>query len=387
MSRIEDALRAASIAHSTPGFVAMATWRGEPLFDGAFGSCAMDGATPMSTDTVFWLASMTKALTATAAMQLVEQGRVSLDTPLAPIVPELGAAQVVDSFDSAGAPRLRAPSRAVTLRHLLTHTSGHVYDMWNADFARASASLGVPSLGTGLNAALQAPLMADPGEVWEYGIGIDWAGKVIEAVSGQTLDAYLEDHVLGPLGMTSTAFVSSPQMTARAAGMTMRAPDGSIVPFDLPMNPSPEFWGGGGGLSGTAGDYLRFLQMVLNGGALEGVRVLKAETVAEMVRNQLGDIPIRKLTTAVPFLTHDLDLAGDAAAHWGLSWQINPQQGPEGRSAGSVAWAGLANTYYWADPAEQVAGVFMTQLLPFSDPDCLAMFKTFERAVYDEVRR
>ncbi len=386
MSRIKDTLADASRIHLTPGFVAAAMHKGQPLHLSAQGARDFGGETPMTPDTVFWLASMTKAITATAAMQLVEQGRIELDAPLGVILPDLAAAQVVDRFDNMGAPILRAPKRPVTLRHLLTHTSGYVYDMWNAEFARACDSLGVPSLGTGLNAALQAPLMSDPGEAWEYGIGIDWAGKVVEVVSGQTLDAYFQDHIFQPLGMTNTAFAPTADMASRAAGMTVRTPDGGIVPFQLPMNPAPEFWGGGGGLSGTAGDYLRFLQMVLNGGTLDGVVVLKPETMMEMQRHQLGDVRVRKLATAAPFLSHDLDLAPGSTAHWGLSWQINPEMTAEGRSPGSIAWAGLANTYYWADPVEQVAGVFMTQMLPFSDPECLAVFRAFERAVYDEVR-
>ena len=386
MSAIDQALRDAAAAHPIPGFVAAAVKDGTRIFEGAYGPRGPANPAPMSLDAVFWIASMTKAVTAVAAMQLVEAGRIGLDEPLGGRIPYLGEIQVLEGFDAQGAPRLRSPKNPVTLRHLLTHTSGLGYDMWNPSIAEYMAKAGVPSLGTGLDAALRLPLMADPGEQWEYGIGIDWAGKVVEAVSGQALDVYLAQHVFAPLGMADTAFLPTPAMQARQAGLAMRTPDGGLAPFDLPLNAQPEFWGGGGGLYSTLGDYLAFLQMILDGGAAPSGQVLKPETVALMSRNHIGDLPVRRLTTAMPFLTHDLDITDGAPAHWGLSWQINPEPGPHGRAAGSLAWAGLANTYYWIDPQSRVAGLIMTQMLPFADPAALAVLGAFERAVYAEIR-
>ena len=385
MSAIDATLRASSATHSTPGFVAAAVKNGEPVFEGAYGLREPSASAPMTADSVFWIASMTKAVTAVAAMQLVEAGRIGLDTPLGAVVPTLGGVQVLDGFEDDGTPRLRAPKTPVTLRHLLTHTSGFAYDMWNTQMGRYIAHTGMPGIGTGLNTALDLPLMFDPGEHWEYGVGIDWAGKVVEALSGQSLDVYLAERIFTPLGMTDTAFAPTPAMQARLVGMAMRTPDGGMAPFALPRNEAPEFWGGGGGLYSTVGDYLAFLQMILNGGVLNDARVLKPETVALMGQNHIGDTPVRKLATAMPFLTHDLDITGGEPTHWGLSWQINPKPGPHGRAAGSLAWAGLANTYYWADPQNRIAGVLMTQILPFADPNALALFADFERAVYAEV--
>jgi len=386
MNAIANAVSTAAAGLKLPGFVAAASHNGVSLFSGAFGAQAADAPDAMAEDSIFWLASMTKAVTAVAAMQLVEAGKLSLDAPIGDVLPVLGKAQVFDGFAADGSAKLRAPLRAMTLRHLLTHTSGHVYDMWNSEFAAAAKALGVPNLGTGLNAALDTPLMFDPGSNWEYGIAIDWVGKAVEAASGLTLDAYFERHIFAPLGMADTGFVPTPAWGERHAGLTRRLPDGSIAAFALGFPEAPEFHGGGGGLHATAADYLRFLQMILNGGSLDGARILAPETLAIMCANHLGDIALRTLPSANPMITLDLDLTGGARAHWGLSWQINPDAGANGRSAGSVAWAGVANCYYWADPAANVAGVLMMQMLPFADAQAQALFGAFERAVYTAVR-
>jgi CubicO group peptidase (beta-lactamase class C family) len=373
MGKIEERLEKVAASLSIPGFVAAATRDGAAICNLAVGQ---------RPDAVFWIASMTKAITAVAAMQLVEQGRLGLDDPLGPVLPLLDKVQVLDGFGPDDAPILRAPRRPVTLTHLLTHTSGYAYAMWNADVGRYCAKVGVPDMGSGLNKALELPLMFDPGERWEYGIGIDIAGKVVEAVSGQPLDAYFAEHIFAPLGMADTAFRPTPAMRERLAGMTMRTPDGALAPIDFALSADPEFWGGGGGLYSTAADYLAFLNALLNDGAGKHGRILDGETVKRMAAHRIGPVPLRRLTTAMPFLTNDLDLGFDGA-EWALSFQVNPKAGFHGRAAGSLAWAGLANTYYWADPTHRVAGVLMTQLLPFADPQVLSLFEAFERAVYD----
>jgi methyl acetate hydrolase len=370
---IEERIRRAAAGLTIPGFVASATRDGKPICDLAVGQ---------RPDAVFWIASMTKAITAVAAMQLVEQGRIGLDDPLGRILPLLDKVQVLDGFGPDETPILRAPKRPVTLEHLLTHTSGYAYAMWNADVGRYCAKTGLPDMGSGLNAALELPLMFDPGERWEYGIGIDIAGKVVEALSGQSLDAYFAEHIFAPLGMTDTAFRPTPAMRERLAGMNTRTPDGAIAPIDFAMSAEPEFWGGGGGLYSTAADYLAFLNALLNGGVGANACILKHETIKRMAAHRIGPVPLRRLASAMPFLTNDLDLGFDGA-DWALSFQVNPQAGKHGRPAGSLAWAGLANTYYWADPTHRFAGVLMTQLLPFADPQMLSLFEAFERAVYD----
>jgi CubicO group peptidase (beta-lactamase class C family) len=383
MPDIDVVLTEAAASYPTPGFVAGAVRDGKTVYRGAFGPRDLKGGAPIGLDAVFRIASMTKAVTAVAAMQLVEQGRIGLGQPLGDLARHLGAVKVFDGLDEKGAPKLRPPKRPLTLRHLLAHTSGFGYDMWNADLAGYTAGAGIPNIGSGLNVSLETPLMFDPGEAWEYGIGIDWAGKVVEAVSGQALDAYMVEHIFTPLGMVDTAFSPTPAMAPRLAGMNMRQADGSMAPFEFPAAEGvPEFWAGGSGLLSTLDDYLAFLQMVLHDGTWNGAQVLKPETLALMRRDHLDGAPIRRLSTAVPFLTRDLTIAAAAPADWGLSWLINREAGPNGRSAGSLAWAGLFNSYYWADPAAKTAGVWMTQILPFEDPNALAMFGAFERAVY-----
>ncbi|HLI80341.1 MAG TPA: serine hydrolase domain-containing protein [Candidatus Binataceae bacterium] len=378
-NRIAGGLRRAAESGDVPGVVAAAATADGVIFEGAFGKRSLATGAPMTADTVVLIASMTKAVTGACAMQQVERGRLSLDGDLAAIVPELGRVRVLEGFDAAGKPRLRSPKRAITLRHLLTHTAGYSYDMWNGDIVRYLEVTGTPSIMTCKNAALELPLIANPGEKWEYGISIDWAGKAVEAVSGQNLDRYMQENLLGPLGMTDTAFKIGDAQRRRLAGMHARTPDG-LVSIDMEIPQNPEFHMGGGGLYSTATDYLKFTRMILHGGTLNGVQVLRPETVATMSRNAMGDLVCNAMKTSVPSATNDVDFV--AGMKWGLSFMINPAQMPTGRSAGSLAWAGLANSYYWIDPIRKVTGVFATQILPFYDEKAVKAFEGFETAVY-----
>src|SRR6202012_176776 len=316
-------------------------------------------------------ASMTKAITAAAGMQLVEQGKLALDTPIGNVLPDLAAPQVLEGFDANGEPKLRPATKPITLRHLMTHTAGFAYNLWNGDVVQYLEKTGLPAVTTCKNDALKTPLMTDPGTRWEYGTNIDFVGKAVEAVSGKRLDAYLRDHIFPPLGMSDTGFKIGDAQRKRLVGMHQRNPDGSLstIPFELDQD--PEFHMGGGGLYGTAGDYIKFTQMILNKGRGNGDQVLKPETVAMMGQNHIGDLAMGKLTSAVAFATNDVDLFPEQVKKWGLSFIINTARTAEGRSPGSLAWAGLANTYYWIDPARDVAGVILMQLLPFVDRKCL----------------
>ena len=378
-TRIADPLRRAAEAGDVPGVVAAAATSDGVIFEGAFGTRDVATGAPMTTDTVVWIASMTKAVTGACAMQLVEQGRLSLDGEIAAVLPELGRVQVLEGFGPDGEPRLRAPRRAMTLRHLLTHTSGFTYDIWNADVARHMEAAGIPGIISCQNAALTTPLVFDPGEKWEYGISIDWAGKAVEAVSGQTLAQYMTENVLAPLGMTDTAFRIGEAQRQRLAKIHARTPEG-VVSTDTEIPQEPEFHMGGGGLYATVGDYLKFTQMILHGGSLNGARVLQPETVATMTRNAMGGLVCNPMKTAASDLSHDVDFV--AGMQWGLSFLINPQALPTGRSPNSLAWAGLANSYFWIDPTRRVTGVYATQLLPFFDPQAVRTFEAFEAAVY-----
>jgi methyl acetate hydrolase len=381
-AQIDQILRQKCEAKEVPGVVAMAATGNEVIYQGAFGKRDLSKDDPMTLDSVFWIASMTKAVTSAAGMQLVEQGKLSLDEPIGKVLPDLASPQVLEGFDAKGAPKLRPAKKPITLRHLMTHTAGFAYDMWNGDMVQYLEKTGTPGITTCQNAALKTPLMTDPGTRWEYGTNIDFVGKAVEAASGKRLDAYLHDHMFTPLGMNDTGFKITDAMRKRLVGMHARGEDGvlSTIPFELEQ--APEFHMGGGGLYGTAADYIKFTQMILNKGRGNGNQLLKPETVALMGQNHIGDLTMGKMTTAIGWATNDVDLYPDIVKKWGLSFLINTAKTPEGRSAGSLAWAGLANTYFWIDPARNVAGVILMQLLPFADGKCLEAFAGFERGVY-----
>ena len=341
-------------------------------FSGARG---VDNPAPMDAQTQFTIASCTKAITSVAALQLAERGLLDLDAPLGEFLPVLATPRVLTGFDAEGRPVTRPAVRPITLRGLLTHTTGLGYDFTSADLARCLALTGQSLMAMD---EPDLPLMFEPGEGWLYGVGIDWTGRLIEAVTGQTLDAFVEANILAPLGMADTQFFPDADHAARRASTHIRTPDGGFAPVPFGMPSSRHFMMGGAGLSSTAGDYMTFLAAILAGGA----PLLKPETFALMMSNQTGDRDVGGIKSANPFLTNDFEpLPGRVRRH-GLAGLINLDPVPGGRAAGSLAWAGLANCYYWADPASGVAGVLMAQLLPFADPGVLSTFEALERAAY-----
>jgi CubicO group peptidase (beta-lactamase class C family) len=381
-AQIDQQLRRMSDGGDIPGVVAIAANSSETLYQGAFGKRDLSRPKPMTVDSVFWIASMTKAITAAAAMQLVEQGKLSLDEPICKVLPDLAEPLVLDGFDADGTPKTRPAKSPITLRRLLTHPAGFCYDMWNADMVKYMERHGIPGIIGCQEAALRTPLASDPGTRWEYGINIDFAGKAVEAASGMKLDAYLRDNIFAPLGMTDTGFKIGEAQRQRLVAVHARGDDGSLSPIPFEVEQQPEFHMGGGGLYGTAADYLKFTQMILNKGRAGGSQVLKPETVAMMGQNHIGDLNVTRMNSAIPFATNDVDLYPGMDKKWGLSFLINTEKTPEGRSAGSLAWAGLANTYYWIDPSRDVCGVILMQVLPFADAKCLEAFAAFERGVY-----
>jgi len=381
-TQIDQILRQKCEAKEIPGVVAVAATGNEVIYQGAFGKRDLSKDDAMTLDSVFWIASMTKAVTAAAGMQLVEQGKLKLDDPIGKVLPDLASPQVLEGFDTSGAPKLRPAKKPITLRQLMTHTAGFAYDMWNGDMVQYLEKTGTPGIITCQNAALKTPLMTDPGTRWEYGTNIDFVGKAVEAASGKRLDAYLRDHVFTPLGMNDTGFKITDDMRKRLVGMHARGEGGVLAPMPFELEQAPEFCMGGGGLYGTAADYIKFTQMILNKGRGNGNVLLKPETVALMGQNNIGDLSMGKMTTAIAWATNDVDLYPDIVKKWGLSFLINTAKTPEGRSAGSLAWAGLANTYFWIDPARNVSGVILMQLLPFADGKSLEAFAGFERGVY-----
>ena len=372
-TKFEQAFAAANL----PGAVGMIVDRDGVRFSSVLGEADAVSHVPMREDTLFQIASMTKAITSVAAMQLVEQGRLSLDADIGAVLPDLADPQVLTGFAADGTPQLRAAAGPVTLRHLLTHTAGLGYFFIHPEVLGYFGAVGMPEPGS--LASIRMPLLFDPGTSWEYSVATDWVGQAVEAITGQTLGEYLAEHVTGPLGMTATAF--RPELPPGSAQVHVRTPEGGFA-----LNPAVlgggEFQMGGGGLSSTAPDYARFVRMLLRGGELDGVRVLQAETVAEMSRNQVAPLRAGAMGSAMPELAGPYDTFPDQHTGWGLGFLINPERGPNGRSVGSLAWAGIFNSYYWLDPVAGLGGVFMSQVAPFGDPGALAAFGALEAAAY-----
>ena len=375
---LADAVKSGAI----PGVVALAADANGLIYSGAFGQRGPTDPSPMALDTVFRIASMTKAVTSAAALKLVEEGRLGLDQAMREIAPQIGEAQVLTGFDTTGKPETRAPARAITLRHLLTHTSGYSYDLFNLKVGRYMEYHQLPSIATCKFDSLKAPLVFDPGQRWEYGIGIDWAGRIVEIVSGMKLSEYLHTHFFAPLAMDDTSFVLRPDMQARLVQAAARTPDGAVSPIDFEFPSDGDFHMGGGGLYSTGQDYLRFTRMILGGGALEGTRVLKADTVKLMGQNSIGEIVVPPFVSDNPAMALSADLFPGQIARWGLSFVLNTEDIPGCRAANSLAWAGVHNTFFWIDPTRQLTAVLMMQLLPANDPQVLGTLVGYEQALY-----
>ena len=346
-------------------------------------------AGPMTPDTVTWIASMTKAVTGTAAMQLVERGELSLDAPASSVLPNLAAAGVLEGFADDGQPLVRPARGPITLRHLLTHTAGFGYQYWSETLRRYQQATGTDSMTSGelVTLATPVPALFDPGERWLYGTSIDYVGRMVEEVSGQTLDRYFDEHICGPLGMDSTAFSLSDQMQARRAAIHTRRPDGSLTVAEAAPSPQPEHLSGGGGLFSTVEDYCRFLQMILGRGRRLGVEVLRPSTVDQMTANHIGDLRVVALLTAMPERSNDAEFFPGVAKTWGLTFQINEEPLPTGRPAGGLMWAGIANSFFWIDMHNQVAGTYISQQLPFGDARSYQLYADIETATYDHLSR
>ena len=365
-----------------PGVVAGLTDRDGSFYLGAAGVRDVGTGEPMGTDDVFAVFSTTKAVTGTTALQLVESGDLDLDAPAREYVPALADVQVIDGFDADGAPQLRPPRTDVTTRHLLLHTAGFGYDFFNETYARLAREHGQPSIVSATRAALATPLLFDPGTRWEYGSNIDWAGQVVEAITGKRLGEVMAERVFGPLGMHDTSFSLTDATRPRLAAMHKRLDDGSLVPNGMTL-PEPEIDMGGHGLHSTVSDYLAFIRMWLDDGAADsGEQVLAPETVRMAEQNHLGDLKVGMLPGVIPSLSNDAEFFPGQSKSWALTFMVNDEQAPTGRPAGSLAWAGLANLYYWIDRQNGIGGFWATQILPFADPASVGGYLEFETATY-----
>ena len=357
-----------------------------PLMMDSSGFNGPQSTVPIGPDTIFNIASMTKLVTTIAALQLVESGKIELDAPVNTYLPEMEGLKVLLGFDNAGDPFFEDAVRAPTSRELITHTSGYVYPFWNENAFMAQEKGLVPNFFGGGSEWLQAPLAFQPGTKWEYGIGIDWLGVLVEKISGKRLMEYFFDHIFKPLGMLDTFYEFPADKLDRSLGILPRI-DGILeAPKDAQPKPSApgsmDFYSGGGGLYSTMKDYGRIMTVMLNNGSLDGVRILKPETVEMMFQNQIGDLALAPIETQMPSLSNNCDLGFGSNAKWGLGFAIHPEGTRNGRSPGSASWAGLFNSYFWIDRQANIFGIVATQVLPFADDYGLLFLTDFERAVY-----
>jgi methyl acetate hydrolase len=378
---LDTSLRGAVERKDVPGVVALITDRDHVLYQGAFGVADVATGRPLTSDAMFRIASMTKPVTSVAMMQLVEQGRIGLDDPAEKYLPELAGLKVIESFDATtGDYRLRPASRPPTVKHFLTHTSGLAYPFTSAiwrDFKPRN----------GETYAFGGPLLFDPGERWHYSTSVDVVGRLVEVVSGQKLEDYFREHIFVPLKMNDTSYNVPEAKGPRMVAQQQRAGDKMDGAIEL-QKPQPGLTIaapiGGGGLASTADDYGRFMRMLLNGGTLDGARVLKSETVALMGQNAIGAVSVPALKAALP-RSADFTFIDDGKDKWGLGFLITTNQVPGKRSPGSLSWGGINNTFFWVDPTRGIAGVIMMQYLPFADAKALATYDAFERGAYQLV--
>jgi len=353
------------------------TWQGQ-VGNGAPGMAAGE-------NTVMRIFSATKSIGSTAAMILVDRGNLDIDTPVEEILPEFKDVQLLDGFDGAGVPKLRAPEVKATVRHLATHTSGLAYEFFCADALKYMTATEHPSILSGLKASMYYPLVFEPGSGWQYGIGIDWLGQVVEAVDGRRIDRFCGEEIFAPLDMTDTVFELDEEKNARLANLKMRGPDGDFGDFELAPPPNPEVYGMGHCLYSTASDYMKYLQMHLNKGAAGDGRIL-SEAVAERMRdNHIGDLRIGKVLTLAPEISADFEPFPDTPKTHSFGFMRNEEDVPGMRAAGSQGWAGVCNSHYWFDPQNDVRAVLFTQSLPFVEDRFMKLYEDFERAVYADV--
>lgn len=379
MSELDTVIREAVSNQDAPFLVGMTGNADGVTWSGAAGE--RSPGQEATVDTVFRIFSMTKAVGSTAAMILMDRGQLSPDAAVESILPEFGELKVLEGFGSDG-PKLRAPRTKATVRNLATHTSGLVYEFWNADMPRYMEATGHPTILSGLAASLSYPLQFDPGERWDYGVGIDWLGRIVEKVDGRRIDRFCQEEIFDPLGMPDTRFEVEEHMAARLASVSIRGEDGKFGDFALAPPSKPEFYGMGHSLYSTAPDYLRFLRMYLNKGALDGKRILSETGVESMLANQIGNITIPCLKTVVPAITADAEFFPGRRKSHSMAFMRFEEDVPGMRSAGSQGWAGVLNSHFWFDPKANLAGLLMTQSLPFVEPRFASTYENFERAAY-----
>lgn len=384
-SDIDRVLRDAVAQAAVPHIVATVTDRSGTVYSGAAGSLTPGGSEPVTPDSLFRIASMTKIITTVAALQQVERGNLDLDGHVDSYLPQFADIAVLDGFDG-DRPRLRPPARRATVRQLLTHTAGLGYWFWNADLQRWETLTGNPNaLGGDRAGFFSAPMVADPGERFEYGISTDWLGEVVEKASGTPLNDYFQRELFEPLQMHNTTFTPDAEARNHLVPLHTRTPDGGWQAIDLDLPQPPPWYSGGHGLYSTPNDFLQLQRALLGGGALDGSAILRQATVESMFGNQIGTLSFpAHIPTADPTIASTWD--GPGGMKWGYGVLLTAEQESGYRSPGSGSWAGLFNTYFWIDPSSNLSGAIYSQFLPFADPAILGICRNVENQVYRTVR-
>ncbi|GAA4868953.1 serine hydrolase domain-containing protein [Actinomycetospora straminea] len=381
---IDRVLSSAVERGGVPHVAAIAADADGVIYEGAAGVRLTDaGPQPVSTSTHFRIMSMTKMVATAAALQQVERGELDISQPVADYVPEFADLPVLDGFDG-DTPRLRAPTSQATVKHLITHTSGLSYWFWNADLKKYEDVTGLPNVVPGDLAAFGAPLVADPGTKFEYGINTDWLGKVVEKVAGTTLDVVIKEGITGPLGMDDTMFALDDGRQANKTAVHVRGEDGTWGSAGNVLPDDPQWWAGGHGLHSTPRDYIRFERALLRGGELDGVRILDEATVDAAFTDQLDGAPMPTvIESADASITGTLTL-GEGWT-WGYGLLLNTVDLPGARRAWTGAWAGLFNTHFFVDRSTGVCASIYTNSLPFITDEAWQLYGDVEAALYSSL--
>jgi methyl acetate hydrolase len=366
-----------------PGVVGMVTDRKGNIYEGAAGETVLGSGKAMAIDSVHAIFSTTKAITGTAVMQCLEDGKLDLDAPAKNYAPDIGKLQVLDGFDASGNPKLRAPKRDITTRMLMLHTAGFGYDFFNEKYNTMAQKLGQPSVVSASRASINTPLLFDPGDKWEYGSNIDWCGQVVEGIRSKRLGEVFKERIFKQLEIEDMAFTMTPSMKKRQGDIHARGADGSLTPMSFTLPQPPELDMGGHGLYATVGEYMKFIRMWLNDGNGTNGRVLKKETVEAAVKNGLqANQKVVMLPGVIPSLSNDAEFFPGLKKSWSYTFMVNDEEAPTGRPAGAIGWAGLANLFYWIDRRNGIGGFWATQILPFGDAPSFIGYLDFETAVY-----
>jgi len=370
-------LKEATDRGDVPGVVVAVVNKDGVVYHEAFGRSRTLTSTPMTKDTIFNMASMTKPVTSVAIMMLVEDGKLKLDDEVAKYLPKYKDPLVISKFNEADSTyETRPAKRPITIRHLLTHTSGIGYGFASPTLTKIMAKTG--------KTELDLPLLFDPGESWAYGASTRVLGNVVEVISGQKIDAFLESRILGPLGMHDTSYLVPPSKYPRVVAVNARDAEGKFVERPMPATLTAQV-AGDGGLYGTAGDYGLFLRMLLNRGKLGDTRILSEKSVKTMLESQTGKVVVQPQESANLAVSRNFPL-GAGKDHWGLGFQLAAETAPNRRTPGSGTWAGIFNTHFFVDPSREIGVVVMMQTLPFYDEAAMKVYAGVEEAVYRNLK-